>query len=110
MPPPPSTTFPTTTGLSTEQGENKRSLFVPDPEIFFWQKKQLEFWKAGVLGALNFAAQVLAARLIVLVAVLGAIALAWLCLPGLDLTRVGLLAVYCAGVLLPVVWLSLSVR
>lgn len=58
------------------------------------------------MGALNVAVQILALRLIVLVAVLGGVALSWYSLSNIDLIRVALLSVYCAGVLLPVVWLS----
>ena len=64
------------------------------------------YWKAGFIVALNLASQILAARLILLVAVLGAIALAWISLPTLDWAKVVLLAIYCCGVLGPLVWFS----
>jgi hypothetical protein len=63
-------------------------------------------WKAGVMGAVNVLAKVLAARLIVLVAVTGGIALAYPALGSPDWFRVGILAVYCAGVVLPAVILA----
>jgi len=67
-------------------------------------------WKAGVLGALNMAALVLASRLIVLIAVAGGIVLAYPALDHPDWFRIGILAVYCAGVVLPAVWLAASGR
>ena len=63
-------------------------------------------WKAGVLGALNMAAVILAVRLVVLVAVLGAILLAWEALADPQIVRVSALAVYGLLVVLPVVWLA----
>jgi hypothetical protein len=63
-------------------------------------------WKAGVLGALNMMATVLAVRLILLIAVGGAISLTWLALQQPDLIRLAVLGVYCAAVVIPTVWLS----
>ena len=63
-------------------------------------------WKAAVLGTLNAAVRVLAARNIVLVATLGAIFLTWLALRAPDPYRLGALAIYALGVLVPAVWLA----
>jgi hypothetical protein len=63
-------------------------------------------WKAGVLGALNFAVRVLSARLILLCSVLGSVFLAWLALSQPDLTRLAVLGVYTTTVLLPLTWLA----
>ena len=63
-------------------------------------------WKAGVMGALNVATRVLAARLIVLVGVAGGIALAWLALQEPDPLRLGVLAIYAIFVVGPSVWLA----
>ena len=66
-------------------------------------------WKAGVMGALNLLAVVLAVRLVLLVAVLGAL---WLAKLALDVpapvqqAALIMLGVYCATVVLPMVWLS----
>jgi hypothetical protein len=66
-------------------------------------------WKAGVLGAVNLLAIVLAVRLVLLVAVLGAL---WLAKLALDVpapvqqAALIMLGVYCATVVLPMVWLS----
>jgi hypothetical protein len=77
----------------------------------FQQEYEHRFaWKAGVIGALNFAALVLSARLLVLVAVLGAILLAWTVLADPQIFRVVSLAVYGFLVVLPVVYLSASGR
>ena len=66
-------------------------------------------WKAGVMGALNLLAVVLAVRLVLLVAVVGALWLAKLALdvpPPVQQAALIMLAVYCATVVLPMVWLS----
>jgi hypothetical protein len=66
-------------------------------------------WKAGVMGALNLLAVVLAVRLVLLVAVVGAL---WLAKIALDVPQpvqqaaLIMLAVYCVTVVLPMVWLS----
>lgn len=59
-----------------------------------------------MLGALNIATAILSARLIVLVAVVGGISLSYPALNNPDWFRIGFLAVYCAGVVLPAVWLA----
>jgi hypothetical protein len=63
-------------------------------------------WKAGVLGAINVAVAVLAARLVVLVAVIGGIALTWLALAVPDPVRLGALGIYCVAVVIPCIWLA----
>jgi hypothetical protein len=63
-------------------------------------------WKAGVMGAFNAMATVLAVRLILLVAVIGAIGLSWLALQSPDVMRLGVLGVYCGAVVVPSVWLA----
>lgn len=59
-----------------------------------------------MLGALNVVTAVLAVRLILLVSVCGAIALAYLALTQPDPYRLGALAIYAVVVVLPMVWLS----
>jgi hypothetical protein len=66
-------------------------------------------WKAGVMGALNLLAVVLAVRLVLLVAVIGALWLAKLALDvpaTLQIPALVMLGVYCATVVIPMVWLS----
>lgn len=63
-------------------------------------------WKAGVLGAFNLVVKVLAARFIVLIAVVGGIMLAYPALDHPDWFRLGILSVYCVGVVLPAVVLA----
>lgn len=66
-------------------------------------------WKAGVIGAFNALAVILAVRLILLVAVIGALILAWTVLKASEpvaIPALVMLAVYCALVVIPVVWLS----
>jgi hypothetical protein len=67
-------------------------------------------WKSGVLGALNLVAMVLAARLIVLVAVLGGILLTWQALADPVAFRVLALGVYGGLIVLPSIWLSSTGR
>lgn len=59
-----------------------------------------------MLGALNLLTRVLAARFIVLVSVIGGIMLALPALGQPDWLRLGILGVYCAGVVLPAVFLA----
>jgi hypothetical protein len=66
-------------------------------------------WKAGVLGSLNLLAVVLAVRLVLLVAVIGALYLAKVALDvpaALQIPALVMLGVYCATVVIPMVWLS----
>ena len=63
-------------------------------------------WKAGVLGAINVLVLVTAVRGIVLVAVGGGIILAVIALGSPDPWRLGVLAIYAAAVVVPVVWLA----
>lgn len=58
------------------------------------------------MGALNVAATILAARMILLVAVTGAIYLSWLSLAQPDIYRLACLAVYAVVVVVPLVWLA----
>lgn len=58
------------------------------------------------MGALNLVAVVLAVRLILLVAVAGAIPLAFLAMQAPDLWRSVTAAVYAVTVICPLVWLS----
>ena len=63
-------------------------------------------WKAGVLGAINVLIQVVAVRVIVLVAVSGGIVLASIALGNPDPWRLGVLTIYSLAVVVPVVWLA----
>lgn len=64
-------------------------------------------WKAGVLAAINVAVRILSARMIVLVAVVGAIALTWIALHGsADYRQLIALGVYCGFVVVPAVVLA----
>jgi len=63
-------------------------------------------WRQGVFGALAFAIRVLSARAILLFAVIGAIALAYLALTEVDPLRLAVVGTYLAGVVGPLVWLA----
>lgn len=78
------------------------SLLVDIPKEFVHRSA----WKAGVLGALNVLIQVVSARLIVMVAVVGGIALTSMALTTPDLFRLGALAIYAGAVVIPAVWLA----
>lgn len=63
-------------------------------------------WKAGVLGAVNVLTMILAARLLVLVAIGGAIGLTWELLGNPDPYRLIALGIYCCLVVVPSVVLA----
>lgn len=63
-------------------------------------------WRAGVMGALNVVAVVLAVRLVLLVAVAGAIFLTVVAVNFPDPMRLGALAIYAVAVVIPTIWLS----
>lgn len=63
-------------------------------------------WRAGVIGSLNVAATILAVRLILLLATLGAFALAYLAIQTAQPMQLGAVALYLAGVVLPLTWLA----
>jgi hypothetical protein len=92
------TTTPTTPTATTTTATPQNNL----PQEYIHRAA----WKAGLLGALNVVTAVLAVRLILLVSVCGAIALAYLALTQPDPYRLGALAIYAVVVVLPMVWLS----
>lgn len=66
-------------------------------------------WKAGVMGSLNVLFAVIAARFILLVAVAGALILAWPVAKAPDpiaIPALIMLGVYCLLVVIPMVWLA----
>jgi hypothetical protein len=63
-------------------------------------------WKAGVLGSINVLAIVLAVRLGLLVAIVGAIVLTYITIQAPDPFKLGALAIYAAFVILPTTWLA----
>ncbi|HEX3524700.1 MAG TPA: hypothetical protein VHT52_21755 [Stellaceae bacterium] len=63
-------------------------------------------WKAGFLGALSTATAILSQRLIVLVSATGGIMLTYLALQQPDAYKLGALGIYCAGVVIPAIWLA----
>ena len=73
--------------------------------------KQAEYvhraaWKAGVIGAFNALAIILAIRLILLVAIVGAIALSVIAINAPDPYRLAALGIYSVVIVVPMVWLS----
>jgi hypothetical protein len=63
-------------------------------------------WKAGVLGTINVLAMTLAARMILLIGVSGAIWLTYLALASPDPYRLAVLGVYSVVVVVPLTWLA----
>ena len=63
-------------------------------------------WKAGVIGAFNTLAIILAIRLILLVAIVGAIALSVIAINAPDPYRLAALGIYSVVIVVPMVWLS----
>jgi hypothetical protein len=63
-------------------------------------------WKAGMIGAFNALAIILAVRLILLVAVIGAFYLTVIAIDRPDPWRMAALAIYCVVTVIPTVWLA----
>lgn len=63
-------------------------------------------WRQGVLGALNILAVVLAVRLVLLLATIGAFILALIAIRDPDPFRLGALVIYSVGIVIPCIWLS----
>lgn len=63
-------------------------------------------WRASVIGSLNVAAMVLAARFILLLATGGAFALAWVATQTAQPMQLAAVGIYLVGVMLPLTWLS----
>jgi hypothetical protein len=78
---------------------------TPQPDIDAFKRNALQ-WRQGLIASLNVAAAILAVRLILLLAVMGAIALAWVALQAHDLLRLAVLAVYTVTCVGPLIWLS----
>lgn len=101
---------PTSPSLSQMIGLNRSSATTPTatassppvpPELI-----HRAAWKAGVMGALNVVTALLAARLILLVAVVGEFVLAWTALANPDPYRIAALMIYATVVVVPLVWLA----
>ena len=107
LPPSSPMTRPMTISASTTTARPDQTIAVPAALVANVQRElaSLRSWRAGAIGTLNVAAAILAARAILLIAVLGAIALAVLALASHDLVRVGVLGLYCVCVVIPLVWL-----
>lgn len=58
------------------------------------------------MGTINVVATILAARMILLVSVVGSIWLSWLALEQPDIYRLACLSVYAVVVVAPLVWLA----
>lgn len=63
-------------------------------------------WRASVIGGLNIAALILGARLILLLATVGAFALAWVATREAQPVQLAAVAIYLVGVVLPLTWLA----
>jgi hypothetical protein len=100
-PPPtrPMSSWPSSTPPTTPPPEYTEQAWArPDPAN--------RAWKAGVLGAINVLAMVLAGRGLVLVAIAGAIFLTYLTLGNPDVYRLSALGIYCVAVVIPCVALA----
>lgn len=76
------------------------------PQALTQELMERRAWRSSVIASLNVAATILAVRLILLLATLGAFALAYLAIQTAQLMQLGAVALYLAGVILPLVWLS----
>ena len=98
----------TTTGQTSSTPKTMASIAasIPSREGEYQHRAA---WKAGVMGGLNLLAIVLAVRLVLLVAVIGALWLAKLALDvpvAMQMPALIMLGVYCGAVVIPMVWLS----
>ena len=93
-PPPAEAASPTPTSTSSPRTEQVQELL------------SRAAWRAGVLGALQVAVFILAARAILLISVCGAICLAYLAIAQAEPLRLGAVGLYTLGVVLPLVWLA----
>ena len=80
---------------------------VPPP---IQNQAEIEFkaWKQGVMGSINVLFRVLSARVIVLIAVSGGIALTWVALADPNLYRLGAMMIYAIGMVGGSVWLAIK--
>lgn len=92
-------TPPTATATTTPN-------LTPDRTGFQQEYVHRAAWKAGLLGALNVATKILAVRLILFAAVLGAIALSFLVLRDPTYPALAVLGVYAGVVVVPLIWLT----
>lgn len=63
-------------------------------------------WRASVIGSLNVAAMILAARFILLLATCGAFVLAWMATREAQPLQLVAVGIYLLGVVFPLTWLS----
>ena len=63
-------------------------------------------WKAGVIGALNVILIIVAVRITLMIAIVGAIVLSVTAIQAPDPWRLGALAIYAALVVIPTVFLA----
>lgn len=89
--------------ISGLTGTQPNSSYTPQPSPEYIHRAA---WKAGVLGTIDVLIRVVSTRSIVLVAVGGGIVLASSALNNPDPWRLGVLAIYAAAVVIPVVWLA----
>jgi hypothetical protein len=99
LPPP----EPSLSQIASGSTTTARTATPPDLQQEFIQRSA---WRAGVIGGLNIATAILAVRLILLVAVCGAIGVAYLVLKEPDPYRLAALGVYAAVVVVPLIWLA----
>jgi hypothetical protein len=103
-------TVPEAPSLSTLIAAQTSTTPKPQPTIpVSYETASRAAWRNGVMGALNLLAVVLAVRLVLLVAVIGALWLAKLALDvpiAMQMPALVMLGVYCATVVIPMVWLS----
>lgn len=90
-------TNPATSNLANQQPS--------DPAFVNREFVHRAAWKAGVIGAMNALALVLAARFAVLVAIVGGIVLTAIALTSPDPYKLGALAIY-AAFIVPTIWLA----
>lgn len=102
----PDAAAPEPAGITTTTPTTTSSTLSPAATTISDELIGRQAWRAGVIGSLTVAIRILAARSILLFAVLGAIGLAWLALSAADYVRLVALALYTVSVVCPLIWLA----
>lgn len=78
----------------------------PNSAAFQQEVMSRRAWRASVIGSLNVAAMILAARFILLLATLGAFCLAYIATQSAQPLQLVAVGIYLLGVVFPLTWLS----
>lgn len=88
------------------QREMRNPTANPNSAAFQNEVMSRRAWRASVIGSLNVAAMILAARFILLLATLGAFVLAYIATQSAQPLQLVAVGIYLLGVVFPLTWLS----